>query len=263
MENLNSKLYRKGLAASLGEIRNSGEDGSKNAKFFLDLAKKTTLYQEAEVGQRKVSRPMTEQHESREGRGEEMIHELLELISTNKDYRFGVSVNGRLNGKEGSTIGQFGYLLDQGNKSFVRLGNNTPLASDPNVYSDQNGKAKLYTPNLRATEVKTRDAKSVIKYQGWMLWDNDSRNPFTFETRGALTFAGGLFICNTEEAVRVVSEGLFKAICAPENEETKRVMWKFFIKAFKKYAPEYWRFVEKKWQEQSGNKNKDITSYFD
>lgn len=272
-EKLNSELYRKGLAQSLKEIRGSKEDGPEKAKIFLDIAKQTNLYKVAETEHREETRASGESSrsthdeaqevvsdsiESKESREAEMIDELLRLISSDTNFQFGLSANGRLRPGEGSSIGQTGYLLEQGSQSLKPRGNNASFETDPIIYDRQGDTVTPYQPFL-----KTDFEGKFVTYQGWINWKNTSPNPFSSDSRGANNFSGSLFIRNGEEAVKAASKELFKVICAPESRETKQIMWKFLIRAFEKYAPEYWKFIEKQWQEQPGNKDKDIRNYFD
>ena len=279
-EGFNSELYRKNLADSLREIHNSGDEGRQKARLLLDITKETSLYQTAKEEQqvraaavreasekRKLAangeeqQPEVESTETRESRQEALVQELLGLIASNPNYRFGLSANGSLYGK-GADLGQSGYLLDQKGGSLVRRGNEYDPGADPIVYDNPGESPRPYQPFLKASKVKSGN-ENIVKYQGWMHWENTSNNPFTLDRRGLVLFSGALFIRNTQEAVEVVSDELYKTLSSAGTPESNSVMWKFFVDAFRKYTPDYWSYVERKWQERPGNAGKDIRNCFD
>lgn len=130
LEKMNSELYRKGLASSLQEIRNSGEGGKEKANLFLDLAQQTTLYQDAKTvhresvtttaGEAVKSENLPEQQKGMESYEARMVKELLELVSSSKYFSFGLAANGNLYPGRPPSNGNFGYRLDKKSGALVR-----------------------------------------------------------------------------------------------------------------------------------------------
>ncbi len=220
---------------------------------------------------------------SKEEQEARVAQELLTLASSNPGFIFGVSANGNLYGT-GAGMGQFGYMLDQKVGKLEAIGNNAkldpiiyeyPLASEEEYVSAvTEKKVNILEPNrvdiLKPGSLKREIEGRVQSFAVYRCYINGnhphdlSHNPFTSERRGVNSFNGALFVNHNinNSTLDKMSSQLVAILNNEDPQETARVMWKFFVEAFKKYTPAYWAFMQKQWEAQPKNQGKKIEDFF-
>lgn len=295
IEKFGAKIYRDGLAESLKDLRKNEVDGSEKAKQFLALAQETKLYQEAldiqhplrqgkdfQEAQVPFVEPVVEEVkvieqqaiESPEAKEQRIITELLHLIEHDPGVVFGVSANGSLYG-QGADRGQFGYLLDQHTKTMTRKGSDLldPIVYDGNLIEPKSvvttTKVSTLEPNridiLKPEVINRKIAQQDQTFGVFRCYINGNaprflpRNPFTFETRNAVSLNGALFV----RAGAEMDGDVLSILKCDDKKLTAQVLWKFFVAAFEKHTPGYWKFMREQWEQQPNNKGRDIQNPFE
>lgn len=283
-EKFDARVYRQVIADSLGDLRELDEDGKEKAKEFLHLAKQTPLYTEAQRVHREKSDTSEADNiiDSTKKQGssspielvsaekekeERIITELLHLIASHPDFMLGVSAKGQLgspylNDRDGSGLGQNGYIFNPKTQLFQRLrpGDERKLPN-PIVYNDRDLETEKQ-PFFRVYDQILNNGDDIVHYEGWINVPYVPGNGLTIDARGPHTFSGGLFVRIGNDAINAISEDLRQTLMKGDTPESRVILWKFLVAAFEKYTPGWWNLVRQEWQKQPGNKNRDIADFF-
>lgn len=287
MEKFEADIYRKGLAASLGELRNDGEMGKEVARELLDTAKGATLYPEAkklkqEAYGAKVQESPSEEppqslpeaqvdtvhHQqvelSPEQLEQKIIAELLTLVETNPHVTFSMSVYGKFSISpfyKGSmhdvSSGSSSYVFDVATQQFMNKGlgdKHDPLRHRSEALR---GWGNFYQPALNCKPLRAAEGEE----RKW--WGHVYTGGMLYSPRGGVNFLGGLFVPSIDEVYETFSPEIKKYFIQRMNKpESARILWKFFCAAFQKYDPVEWTQLVGFWEQQPGNEGKKIEDYF-
>ncbi len=182
-----------------------------------------------------------ESNKNPENLEQKVVNRAFELIKTNPNFEYVLSINGNLTGR-GETIGQQDYHYNQKEgvieKSF-----------DSNEYAvldidTLHTKLTPFVPKFETYNWKRRlDNKEFIHYIYRLAFNGRTENKFTTDHRPGVHISTGLRIPKDKNVLEECGEEKLKEYLQnPHSEEAKKFFGKLFVRCNEEFIPDYWKF---------------------
>lgn len=176
----------------------------------------------------------------------ERVEKMLNLIKTNPDFMYAVSINGNLSGKDRNEInGQKDLHYDQ-KKGIIEQ------SYDSNKYAvldidTLHKKLVPFKPDFEVYNWKRKlDGKEFIHYIYRLGFNGRTENGFTTDPRPGVHISTALRILKDKKVLEECGEEKMKEYLQnPQSEEAKKFFGNLFNKANQEFIPDYWNFVLK------------------
>lgn len=178
---------------------------------------------------------------------QQRVEKIFELVKTNPNFKYVVSVNGNLLGK-GEIDGQKDFHFDQ-NSHRIELSSTGFNESEYAVLDNNNllkplkeGEARFDVENWK----RKLDGKEFIHYIWRLAFNGRSENKFTKDPRPGVHISTALRVLKDKKIFGELSDEKLKEYMSnPKTSEAKKFFGELFQKANQEFIPDYWNFVLK------------------
>ena len=159
---------------------------------------------------------------------------MLELVKTNPDFQYMVSINGNLKG-QGEMNGQKEFHFDQKSQTIV--------SSDSDYgYSSLDNPKNI--PRKQGGSVFEIVDDKEFRHYVWRLGFNAiSKNNFTTEHRGGTHISTALRVLKDKKIFDELGEEKLKEFLTKDTPESRKFLGEFLSKCNQEFIPDYWNFV--------------------
>ena len=179
---------------------------------------------------------------SQENLEQKTLNKAFELVKTNPDFEYMVSINGNLDGR-GETIGQQDYRYDQKNGSV-----------EPNFNSDEylnldidtlHTKLAHFVPKFEIKDWKRKsDGKEFRHYIYRLGFNAKTVNKFSTDHRPGVHISTALRVLKDKKIFDECGDQKLKEYLANQDTpEARKFFGQFFSKCNAEFIPSYWQFV--------------------
>lgn len=166
---------------------------------------------------------------------------MLELVKTNPDFQYAVSINGNLTG-QGDTMGQYDFHFNQKNqkvewnKSF----------NDEYAILDIDSLHKSLKEGDKRFDVydwKNSQGKEFRHYIWRLAFNGRKENKFTTDLRPGVHISTALRVLKDQKIFNELGEQKLKEYLAKDTSESRKFFGEFLSKCNQEFIPDYWNFV--------------------
>ena len=180
----------------------------------------------------------------------ERIEKMFNLIKTNPNFMYAVSINGNLSGKDRNEInGQKDFHYDQktGKIELSSTGFNSSEYACLDYNNVRNPKLIPFKPKFEIYDWKRKfDGKEFRHFIYRLGFNGRTENGFTRDLRPGVHISTALRVLKDNKIFDELPEQKLKGyISKPETEEAKKFFRNLFNKANHEFIPDYWNFVFK------------------
>ncbi len=188
-----------------------------------------------------------EKNKSSENLEQKTLNRALELVKTNPDFEYVVSINGNLDGR-GETIGQQDYHFDQGTQKVVRssVADNSSEYLGLDYNNLKNPDLIPFKPNFEIKDWKRKfDGKEFRHYIYRLAFNPKTENKFTNDHRPNVHISTALRVSKDKKIFDECGDEKLKEYLAKDTPEARKFFGQFFSKCNEEFILEYWQFVLK------------------
>lgn len=192
----------------------------------------------------KFDQPLEQNENNLEG---QRIDRMLDLIKTNPNFEYVVSINGNLSGK-GEIDGQKDFHFDQKNRN-IKISSTGFDESEYAILDNNNLTNRLKEGETRF-EIKDwkrkLDGKEFRHFIYRLAFNGRTENKFTTDLRPGVNISTALrVVIDNKIFDELPDQKLKEYISKPETGEAKKFFGDLFHKANQEFISDYWNFVLK------------------
>lgn len=194
-----------------------------------------------------------ENNKSPENLEQKIVQEAFDLVKSNPNFQYAVSINGNLAGK-GELNGAVTYFFDQDSKEMISGYNKRPSLDygkydehpniQPKQFANNSGNLIPFNPYFEYLDSKREsDDKQIRDFIYRFAFNAQEANSFTMEHRPGTNISMALSIVREQKTLDYCTEEKLKQyLLKPFEEESQKFFQAFFVKCNQEFISDYWKF---------------------